>query len=193
MFRIFLYIIFLLLTVIFHKRILLTLFRKQRNACWDDWQCCFRRVRRACDDPLSELLFSLYLSVFFYIASQSSRTVTILNFSASSSRICDELSFNNPCKSSAFNFRDVPEHDRLRTSKSLALNCRNQYANIVRYTSSSKTEQIDSHALATFFPCWNKGNVKRCQLFKNAKKRKFIWSLNNYTRALKKTKTFALT
>jgi len=118
-------------------------------------------------------------------------------------------------KSSASNFRGVPERDPSLDIKIIGfkLILQNQYLQVL--WAQRRTKQIDSHALMAFLLrtvynveyidfrslCQfiyevlqgyldhnNKWYLKLrwCQLFKNAKKREFIWSLNNYTRALKK-------
>jgi len=103
---------FSLLVTIFHKKVLFTLSDKQWNACVEmAGNAVFGEFIRY---PLSELLYFSCL--------MQSQTVTRLTFNCSaSSCMYDGFSFNNPCKSSASNFRGVLKHGRSFTLKLLSL------------------------------------------------------------------------
>jgi len=89
--------------------------------------------------------FSFFSSFNLEIVARS-----ILNHSASFS--CNEFSFNNLYKSTS-NFRNVLEHDRTLVSKSSGF--KPSKSLFVYSGTISITQQIDSHAKVTCFPCWN--------------------------------------
>jgi len=104
-------------------------------------------------------VYGTHFSSFFIFPISWNRLETIArstpNCFVSSSCIYDGFSFNNSCKLSAFNFHSAPKCNRSLTSKSPTLNHRNHHLQVLWDTTSSRIEQIDSHALAAFFSYWN--------------------------------------
>jgi len=123
----------------FLQKLLFTLSDKQRNACVEmAGNAVFGEFMRY---PLFELLYFSHLM-------QSSGNCCSINREF----LCQwRISFNNPCKSLASNFCDVP--GRWLTSKLSALNRRNHITSLqVSWnTTFSRTEQIDSYVLTVFF------------------------------------------